>query len=468
VAAIRAALRRGGASEGYVERVLADLGLDAPREANSKRKPVARTVRSMDEVMAARPGLYRVVGVKRLYLKKSTRATGSYFVRWRVPGSKDKRPAIGLGSIVDVTLADAIARAGDIDAGLRNGVNPRDIRAHYATEVEAKAAEAKVEAAKPTVAEMAERYVAWMTSDKNEHAWRGRNAAKNFINALKAYAFPAIGALKVNEVTPEHVATVLAAIRSQGLVDKRVRSGLSSLFTWLIESGIRDSKLGNPVSMISASKRKIEHYDRVEPEKAPGVFRELLAAAPGNTAISAWVFMALTAARPSEAITARWSEIDRDAKGGPVWNNPAPKTGRTEPLVVPLSATALAILDERLSRAGGDLAKLAESKALIFAGKGGGKIAHSNFAGGPERAGIDAATPHGWRSVCSDALSEHCHISRDVREACLGHALGGVEGSYRRLDGLKARGIAMSRYEQWLLSGEEQVGNVVEFQRASA
>jgi hypothetical protein len=22
-----------------------------------------------------------------------------------------------------------------------------------------------------------------------------------------------------------------------------------------------------------------------------------------------------------------------------------------------------------------------------------------NFAGGPERAGIDAATPHGWRSV---------------------------------------------------------------------
>jgi integrase len=151
-----------------------------------------------------------------------------------------------------------------------------------------------------------------------------------------------------------------------------------------------------------------------------------------------------------------------------MWNNPAPKTGRTEPLVVPLTATALAILDERLSRAGGDFAKLAESKALIFAGKGGGKIAHSNFASGPERVGIDAATPHGWRSVCSDALSEHCHISRDVREACLGHALGGVEGSYRRLDGLKARGMAMSRYERWLLSGEEQGGNIVEFQRASA
>jgi integrase len=466
VEAARAALRRIGADDTYIAGVLADFGLDAPRPGNAKQKPQAKTVQNEDQVAAARRGVYRVVGVKRLYLKKTSLTTGSYFVRWRVPGDESKRPAIGLGSIADVRLADAIARATDIDVGLRKGVNPRDVRAGYAAKIAAEAAAARIEAAKPIVTEMAERYVAWMTSEKNERAWRGRNAVKNFINPLKAHAFPAIGALKINEVTPEHIATVLAAIRSKGLIDERVRSSLRSLFTWLIESGIRDSKLGNPVSMISASKRKAEHYDRVEPAKAPGVFRQLLALATSNkslpdgarpsdrTPIACWAFMALTAARPSEAITARWDQIDPEQK---LWRNPVSKTNKM--LEVPLTDTALAVLAEMETRR-------APGVDLIFAGKRGVKMGHSNFAGAPKRAGIDAKTPHGWRSVASDALSEHCHVSREVREAVLGHALDATEGAYRRGDALKARTAAMHRYEAWLLSGEEQGGNVVQFARA--
>jgi hypothetical protein len=64
--------------------------------------------------------------------------------------------------------------------------------------------------------------------------------------------------------------------------------------------------------------------------------------------------------------------------------------------------------------------------------------------------------------VCSDALSDHCHVARDVREACLGHALDCVEGAYRRGDAFKARAVAMQRYEQWLLTGREQTGNVID------
>jgi hypothetical protein len=144
------------------------------------------------------------------------------------------RPEIGLGSTRNVTLADAIARAKDIDSGLRAGASPHDVREMIAVETAQRAKAAKIEAAKPTVAEMAEHYVAWMVSEKNERAWRGRSAVKNFINPLKAHVFPAIGGMKVNEITPQDVAMVLAAIRSKGLVDERVRSGLRSLFTWLI------------------------------------------------------------------------------------------------------------------------------------------------------------------------------------------------------------------------------------------
>jgi integrase len=465
VETLRAALRRAGAGPDYVEKVLADLGLDVPREGNEKRKPVARTVQNEDEVTATKPGVYRVVGVKRLYLKKTTRSTGSYFIRWRVPGTTDKRPAIGLGSIADVSLSDAIARAEDIHAGLRKGVNPRDVREGYAAEIEAKAAAAKIEKAKPTVAEMAERYVQAKTTDKKS-PWKGRYAVATFINPLKTHAFPVIGHLKVDEVTPKHITEVLGAMRDKGLADNKVRSNLRTLFRWLIGRGERDDKLGNPAgaSVIPAEKTKTKHYDCVEPAKAPGVFRKLLALATGNepmpdgtrpsdrTSISCWAFMALTAARPSEALTARWDQIDLDAK---VWRNPVSKTGKM--LEVPLADAALAVLAAR-----------PRTSDLIFAGSTGGKLARSNFSGAPKRAGIDAATAHGWRSVCSDALSEHCHISREVREAVLGHALGATESAYRRGDALKARAVAMARYEKWLMTGEEQGGNVVEFQRAAA
>jgi integrase len=475
VAAMRASLRRGGASEGYVEKVLADLGLDAPREANGKRKPVARTVQSEDGVVAARPGVYRVVGVSRLYLKKTTKVTGSYFVRWRFrKGSQEEtaalataraagrdkprlRSEIGLGSIINITLADAIARAKDIDAGLRNGTDPRDVRAGYAAKVAAEAERAKFEAAKPTVAAMTDRYVAWMTSASNKHPWKGRYAVGNWLNPLKTHAFPAIGALKINEVTPENVATVLAAIRSQGLADRRVRSSLRSLFTWLIESGIRDSKLGNPVSMIGSGKRKVEHFERVEPAKAPAVFQQLyertaMAAGPrpsDRTAIACWTWMILTAVRPNEARGTRWSEIDLDRK---LWTIPGSRMKAGKEHTVPLQDTAVAILEQAREQRTGD---------FVFAGRNGGSLAQSTFADAPKRAGIDAATAHGWRSVCSDALSEHCHISREVREAVLAHTVGGVEGAYRRGDALAARTVAMQRYEQWLLTGQEQGSNVV-------
>jgi hypothetical protein len=83
VEALRTALRRAGAGEEYIAKVLSDLGLDAPREGNVRRKPIGRTVQNENEVAAARPGFYRVAlnGVSRLYLKKTTRTTGSYLVR---------------------------------------------------------------------------------------------------------------------------------------------------------------------------------------------------------------------------------------------------------------------------------------------------------------------------------------------------------------------------------------------------
>jgi integrase len=462
------ALRRCNASADYTDKVLSDLGLDMPREANEKRRPKARTVSSMEEVLAAKPGVYRVDGngATRLYLKKASTTKGSWFVRWRIRKGEEgagRRLAIGLGSITDVDKLDtAIRLAKIIDAGLETGTNPRDVRAAYAAEVAAKAEAAKAEAALPTVAEMAERYVQARLNDTKK-PWRGLRAAPDFINPLTTHIFPTIGGLKINEVTPKLVAKAFAGMEDKGLATHAVRTKLKTLFDWLLRRGDRDEKLGNPVAVIETGKASDKHYARVDegrplstlPKLASTAFNKLLAAAPGNTTISAWVFMIMTAARPSEALTARWSDIDREAK---LWRNPVSKTSKM--LEVPLTATALAILDDMEKRriAGVD---------LIFAGSTGGKLAHSNFGGAPKKAGIDAATAHSWRSVCADGLSEHCHIAQEVREMVLGHTLPKTEGAYRRGDAFQARLIAMARYEQWLLTGKDQDGSVIELVRAA-
>jgi integrase len=187
--------------------------------------------------------------------------------------------------------------------------------------------------------------------------------------------------------------------------------------------------------------------------------------AESNVTIAAWVFMVLTAARPGEALAARWDQIDR---GKALWLNPAPKTKKTkkakgkakpetaEPLPVPLSGLALHVLDLQ-ARASGSA-----PEGLIFPSRGGRKLAHSGLADATARAGIDAGTPHSWRSIFRDAVEDRCGFRKETAEAALGHSLGAVEGAYRRETGVEARRLAMQAYADWL-TGEGADNVVVPF-----
>jgi hypothetical protein len=185
-------------------------------------------------------------------------------------------------------------------------------------------------------------------------------------------------------------------------------------------------------------------------DAAPNVFTRPMGLAPNNVAIAAWIFMALTAARPGEALAARWDQIDFDKN---LWLNPAPKTKKTrkkakaktetaKPLAVPLSSLALKILD---------MAKAFGSSDLIFPSRGGSKLGHSTFATAPARAGIDVGSPHSWRSIFRDWAEDIGGFRRETAEAALGHSLGAVEKAYRRETGVEARRPMMAAYANWLM-----------------
>ena len=85
-------------------------------------------------------------------------------------------------------------------------------------------------------------------------------------------------------------------------------------------------------------------------------------------------------------------------------------------------------------------------------------LSYSAFATAPAKAGIDAAAPHGWRSVfrdfCGDVAED---VPRDLAEAALAHSLGPTEAAYRKRTAVEKRRIIMEKYAQWLLSDERKV-----------
>jgi integrase len=158
--------------------------------------------------------------------------------------------------------------------------------------------------------------------------------------------------------------------------------------------------------------------------------------------------MIASAARPSEAFHARWSEIDME-RG--LWSVPASRMKGAEPHVVPLSAVALDVLRLQAARRVSD---------AVFPGRGGSPLSHATIAKAPAKAGLDAATPHGWRSVFADWARKTGRIDRDLRETALAHKLPPVEGAYARDTLIEPRRPMMAAYAQWLLG---EGANVIAF-----
>jgi integrase len=351
---------------------------------------------------------------------------------------------MGLGSINDVSLDSAIALAEEAAVAIRKKLDPRAERDVLLTE-------AVHAAAAPTVTAVVDAYLR-----DNAPSWKHVYARANWFNPIERYAYPVIGHLRVNAIEPRHILAVVRAADEKGVIilARKVRSRLKTVFDYAITHGHRDPALGNPAeaALINAGrkgkgKNETEHYRRIALDAAPAKFAKLYGLAPDNTAIACWCFMALTAARPGEALAARWDQVDLEKK---LWLNPVSKTDK--PLPVPLSAAALAILEQARAQSTSD---------LIFANRSGAKLAHSNFAGAPARAGIDAGAPHSWRSLCRDFAEDIGGFRRETAEAALGHSLGAVEKAYRRETGVEARRVMMEAYADWLTS--KSGANVVAF-----
>ena len=366
-----------------------------------------------------------------LYLHVDPSGARRWVQRLRVRG---KSRAIGLGGCALVTLAEARAAALENRKTARAGGDP--LAARRAARV-------------PTFAEAVEKVIemrrADWTDDRSEAQWRA---------SMRDHAFKRLGARLVCDIDRADVMAVLEPIwGAKRETAKRVRQRIDAVMKWSIAKGFRDD---NPVVATGAVLAKAgngrRHHAALPWAEVPAAVEAIRTCAAPPAARLALEFLVLTAARSGEVRGARWDEIDRDAA---TWTIPAARMKGRREHRVPLSARALAILEEAKALGGGS--------GLVFpSARAGREMQPGQLAKAMAKAGL-AATAHGFRSSFRDWGSERTNAPRAVMEAALAHTIpNAAEAAYARSDLFEKRRDLMDRWAAFI-AGE--AGRVVSLAR---
>lgn len=377
-----------------------------------------------------------------LYLQVTPNGARSWLFRYSSAG---RMRELGLGSYPLVTLAAARAAADKARLEKRNGRDPID------TKKAAKVAErAAANAPNETFAIVADAYIA-----QHAASWRNSKSADQWRASLATYAFPVIGNKHCNAIASADVLDVLCPIwTTKPVTASRVRQRIEAILDAAKVRGLRmgDNPAqwkGNLAHALPSLARihRVENHEALPADALPAVMAKLATA--DGMAAKCLRFIALTAARASEATKARWSEIDLEGK---LWTIPEARMKGGKAHRVPLSRAALEIL-RSLSLTG------SESDALVFTGQSEGKpLSLTALMKALRRACGTAATVHGLRSTFRDWCAVH-GVQRELAELALAHTVGSeVERAYLRSDLLDQRRELMQRWADFA-HGSKDAGN---------
>ena len=338
----------------------------------------------------------------------------------------------GLGSLRDVSLAEARSTASEFREMLRNGRDP----------IEARNADRKPDL--PTLGEFADEWVetieAGFRNEKHRYQWR-QTLGDAYCSSIRSK--------RLDEITTEDILRVLQPIwLTKQETAARLRGRLEKVFDAARAKGLRSGE--NParwkgnLKELLAARRKLQrgHQPALPWSEVPAFVGRLR----GRPAISALAleFLILTAARAGEVFGATWAEIDLDAK---LWTVPAERMKAGRAHRVPLTDRALKILKEllalRRSKAGTD---------YVFPGyRHGRPLSNMAFKQLLVRMGETGFVPHGFRSSFRDWCSDCTDFPREVAEAALAHVIpDAVERAYRRGDLLEKRRSLMQEWAAFI------------------
>lgn len=287
--------------------------------------------------------------------------------------------------------------------------------------------------------------------------WKSKIHTAQWQQQMRDYVYPHIGALLVSDIGRREVVEVLSQPVGKGKqrqslwiakaeTGRRLRGRIEAILDAAAAMDLRSTenpaRLNQLKPLLPRVTKKVKHHEDVPYEKAP-VFYEKLRNTKGTSA-RALEFTLLTAARTSETIGARWSEIDLAES---LWVIPAERMKGGVEHRVPLSKAAIGVLN----RVRG--ARKVRGSDYIFAGAEAGKPL-SNMAMlklVKQVGGDESLTTHGLRTTFRGWASNRTKAGHDVIELALSHAITNkTVAAYHRSDLLEKRVPLMRRWAIYL------------------
>jgi integrase len=374
------------------------------------------------KIRNAKPGSY--CDGNGLYLITDESGAKRWMLRIVIQG---RRRELGLGSLRMVTLQEAREEAVRMRKVARAGGDPIAERR-------------KAREVVPTF-EAAAREV----HEKHAAAFRNPKHAAQWLSTLETYAFPKFGSRPVDAVESKDILEALSPIwLEKPETARRVKQRMKTVFDYAKAKGWRSQ--GNPVDGVAKVLPKHsgqkEHFPALPYAQVPEFLIALRAANVEASIKYALEYTILTAARTSEALLAKWDEIDLQAK---TWTVPAERMKMKKEHRVPLSPRCIEILKAAK--------QLPHDSPHIFPGRLQGKPLSNMSLLMAMRRMERTETVHGFRSSFRDWCEEKTHAQRSVIEASLAHTIGNkVESAYLRSDMFEKRRRLMESWAAYALT----------------
>lgn len=378
-----------------------------------------------------------------LYLKVGRSGGASWIFRYKIAG---KTRDMGLGGIPEISLAKAREKSAEARKLSRSGVDPLTSRdegvERQRLEQEAERLAKAIAIAKATpFKDVALDYIA-----AHKAGWKNAKHAQQWENTLTTYAFKLIGDLPTQEVSVEHVLTILKPIWTvKPETASRLRNRIEVVLDAAKAKGLREGE--NPARWRGhldkllpprLKVRAVKHHSAMPWVELPA-FMETLEKAE-DLSSKALRFTILTACRTSEVLEATWTEVDLVAG---IWTIPASRMKTGKEHRVPLSQAAFDLLIA--------LPRVKGNHHLFPGARRGRPLSNMAMLMVLRRMKRNDLTTHGFRSTFRDWASEVTHYPREVCEQALAHAVeSAVEAAYRRGDLFGKRQKLMDQWSRYV------------------
>lgn len=392
----------------------------------------------------AKPGEkpYKLADGGGMYLFIQTNGARYWRLKYRFGG---KEKVLALGVYPDVGLKAARERRNEARKKLAEGIDPGADR-----KADKQAAGLRASNTFETIGRE------WYETKKG--AWSTAHADA-VLSRLDKHLFPGLGAKPIAEIAAPDVLEVIRILEKRDALELagKARIVAGQVFRYGIATG---KAISDPTRDLRGAfkTREVKHYNKLSEADLPEFLKKLDGYDGNAITKHALRLLLLTFVRTGELRAARWTEFDFDKKE---WRIPAERMKSRAEHLVPLSAQAIAVLEELKAVSGG--------RELLFPNehKPRAPMSENTILFALYRMGYRGrATGHGFRATASTILNEQ-GFRPDVIERQLAHKEANkVRAAYHRSEYIEERRKMMAHWGNYLDS-RRSAGQVINLHRAA-